>query len=232
VSAPIVRLGVVPSTQAVAFELAAQGAVDRTVVVADHQTAGRGRRGRSWVDEPGASLLASILLRPGLPVGRWPLYGFVTAVAVAEALRAATDLDARLKWPNDVLVAGRKIAGILLETRGERVLVIGVGVNVAQRRLPPELAPLATSVVLAGGRPVDPGALLSAVLDAFDAWRARLEREGFEPVRARWSELSETLGRRVQVGAVSGRALRLDADGALVLGDGPMLQRVVAGAPD
>lgn len=228
-SPPVVRLDTAPSTQEVAFNLAAQGAVDRTVVVADHQTAGRGRRGRPWLDEPGAGLLASILLRPSLPVARWPLYGFVTAVAVAEALRAAAGLDARLKWPNDVLVHGRKIAGVLLETRGEPVLVIGVGVNVSQQEFPPDLAGLATSVALAGGRPVDRDALLDAVLVAFDCWRGRLEREGFEPVRTRWSELSETLGRQVRVGAASGRALRLDADGALVVADGAVLQRVVAG---
>lgn len=232
-SPPVVRLATVPSTQAVAFDLARRGAVDRTVVVADHQTAGRGRRGRAWVDEPGASLLASILLRPSLPVARWPLYGFTTAVAVAEALRAATGLDARLKWPNDVLVDGRKIAGVLLESRGgEPVLVIGVGVNVSQRRFPADLAGLATSVALAGGRPVDREAVLTAVLEAFDHWRARLEQEGFEPVRTRWSELSETLGRRVQVGEASGRAVGLDPDGALVLADGAVLQRVVAGALD
>ncbi|MCL6639755.1 MAG: biotin--[acetyl-CoA-carboxylase] ligase [Candidatus Rokubacteria bacterium] len=228
-SPPIVRLDVVPSTQTVAFDLAARGAPDRTVVVAEHQTAGRGRHGRSWLDEPGSSLLVSIVVRPPLPPARWPLYGFVTAVAVAEALGAA-GLEARLKWPNDVLVGGAKIAGILLEARGDQALVVGIGLNVGQTAFPAGLADGATSVVLAGGRTRDREVLLEAILAAFDAWRRRLEEDGFEPVRARWSELSETLGRRVQVGAARGRALRLDDDGALVLADGAMLQRVVAGA--
>lgn len=228
----IIRLDVVSSTQAVAFDLAARGAADRTVVVADHQTAGRGRRGRSWLDTPGSSLLASIVLRPALPVARWPLYGFVTAVAVAEALERAAGLEARVKWPNDVRVDGAKIAGILLEARGDPALVIGIGINVSQTEFPAPLGAGATSVALAGGRTVDREVLLGAVLEAFDAWRRRLEEEGFEPVRARWSALSDTLGRRVRVGPARGRALRLDDDGALVLADGAMLQRVVAGTLD
>ncbi len=231
-SGPVVRLGVVTSTQAVAFELAARGAADRTVVVADHQTAGRGRQGRRWLDEPGASLLASVVVRPVLLPARWPLYGFVTAVAVAEALRAVTGLDTRLKWPNDVLVDGAKIAGILLEARGGDTLVVGFGINVTQREFPPSLVGRATSVALAGGRVPERGELLGAVLAAFDAWRARLEQEGFEPVRSRWSALSDTLGRHVTIGPAAGRALGLDEDGALLVEDGTLLQRVVAGSLD
>ena len=224
------RLDVVSSTQTVAFDLAARGAPDRTVVVAEHQTAGRGRHGRSWIDEPGSSLLASIVVRPALPPARWPLYGFVTAVAVAEALRAAAGLEARLKWPNDVLVGGAKIAGILLEARGDQALVIGIGLNVGQTVFPAGLADVATSVALAGGWTRDREVLLDAILAAFDAWRRRLEENGFAPVRDRWSALSDTLGRRVEAGAARGHALRLDDDGALVVADGAMLQRVVAGA--
>lgn len=114
---PIVRLDVVDSTQTAAWQLAERGAPDRTVVVADHQLAGRGRRGRSWHDEPGASLLLSIVVYPRLPVEQIPMLSLATGVAVAEALARHFGLQARLKWPNDVLVGGRKIAGILLESR-------------------------------------------------------------------------------------------------------------------
>lgn len=114
---PIVRLGIVDSTQTAAWQLAERGAADGTVVVADHQLAGRGRRGRSWHDEPGASLLFSIVVRPRLPVERVPMLSLAAGVAVAEALAEQAGLATRLKWPNDVLVHGRKIAGILLESR-------------------------------------------------------------------------------------------------------------------
>jgi BirA family biotin operon repressor/biotin-[acetyl-CoA-carboxylase] ligase len=227
----VLRLGEVASTQAVAFALAGEGAPDRTVVVADHQTAGRGRFGRRWLDEPGASLLVSILLRPRLEPSRLPLLSYAAAVAVAEALEAAAGLAGRLKWPNDVLVDGRKIAGILLESRiGQApAVVVGIGVNVAQRAFPPDLAPRVTSVALAGGRSTDREALLAALLESFDAWRGRLEGEGFAAVRERWLALSDTLGRPVRVDGRVGIAVDLDAEGALVLRDGATLHRVIAG---
>src|SRR3989442_2819536 len=115
--APIVRFSVVESTQTTAFELAAGGAADRTVVVADHQSAGRGRRGRTWADAPGASLLVSILVRPRVAPVLLATFSIATGVAVAEALDRATGIEARLKWPNDVRVRGRKLAGILGEAR-------------------------------------------------------------------------------------------------------------------
>jgi BirA family biotin operon repressor/biotin-[acetyl-CoA-carboxylase] ligase len=232
-SPPVVRLGRVESTQSVAFELAAGGAADGTAVVADSQASGRGRRGRPWLDEPGASLLVSIIMRPRLEPSRLPGLSVAAGVAVADALTRTAGLKPRLKWPNDVLVGGRKLAGILLESRvaGERVTtVLGVGVNLAQRMFPAELAQRATSVWLVSGRRVDRDALLTALLDALGEWRQRLERQGFAPVRARWRALAETLGRTVTVDGLTGVALDVDADGALVVGDAEgRRHRVVAG---
>lgn len=230
-SRPVVRLPVVDSTQTVAFGLAAEGAADRTVVVADHQSAGRGRRGRFWTDAPGTSLLASILVRPRAPLALWPAFSPMTAVAVAEALRRTSGLETRLKWPNDVLAGGRKIAGILLESRGgaDPVLVIGIGINLAQREFAPEIAGRATSVALETGRAPERDALLDVLLEEFDAWRARLEALGFEPVRSRWLALGETIGRRVTIDGVTGVAVGLDADGALLLEEQGRVRRVVAG---
>jgi BirA family transcriptional regulator, biotin operon repressor / biotin---[acetyl-CoA-carboxylase] ligase len=226
----IVRRGRVDSTQAIVFALAADGAADRTVVVADSQAAGRGRRGRAWHDEPGASLLCSILLRPRLAPARLPALSLTAGVAVAEALAHAAGLAPRLKWPNDVLVGGRKIAGILLEGRlgPSPVVALGIGVNVTQQSFPPELAGRATSVRLAGAE-IDRESLLLAVLDALDGWRARLERDGFAPVRERWRALADTLGRPVSVDGVTGIAVDVDDDGALLVDDGGSRRRVVAG---
>ena len=289
--APIVRFSVVESTQTTAFELAAGGAADRTVVVADHQSAGRGRRGRTWADAPGTSLLVSILVRPRVAPVLLATFSIATGVAVAEALDRATGIAARLKWPNDVRVRGRKLAGILVESRigapaaadddatgiggtepprtystpptpcaGPLVpvdetgiggtepprtystpptpcagpaapvtMVIGVGVNLAQRTFPSELADRATSVVIETGRAPDRDAMLETLLEEFDAWRARLETQGFDPVRERWLAWSETIGCRVTVDTVSGVAVGLDADGALLVDDGRGVQRIVAG---
>jgi len=229
----IVRLDQVDSTQTVAFALAERGATDRTVVVADQQAAGRGRRGRVWQAPARTSLLASILVRSGLPQALLATLSPTTAVATAEALRRVAPLEPRLKWPNDVLVGGRKIAGILLESRAvassEPVLVIGVGINLGQREFPPELAGRATSVALETGHAADRETMLAALLEEFDAWRARLEGEGFGPVRERWKSLSDTIGRHVTVDGVSGTATDLDGDGALLIDVGDGVRRVIAG---
>jgi BirA family transcriptional regulator, biotin operon repressor / biotin---[acetyl-CoA-carboxylase] ligase len=235
VAAPaLVRLGRVDSTQAVAFALAADGAADRTVVVAQAQTAGRGRRGRLWIDEPGASLLTSIILRPRLTPARLPTLSLAAGVAVAEALERVTGRMPRLKWPNDVLVDGRKLAGILLESRigPSPLVVLGIGVNLAQRVFPPDLAERATSVRLATGRRVDADTLLTALLESLDAWRTRLETEGWVPIRERWCALTETLGRRVSIDDVQGIAVDVDEDGALIVVEGDVRRRVVAGEVD
>lgn len=237
----IVRLSRVDSTQAVAFTLAAEGAAAGTVVVADSQAAGRGRRGRPWVDEPGASLLASIVLRPRLEPARLPGLSLAAGIAVAEALTRSAGVSPRLKWPNDVLLGGRKVAGILLESRIEAApashprsglpapvtTVLGVGVNLAQRVFPTELAGRATSVWLVTGRLVDRDSMLAALLDALGDWGRRLERDGFAPVRERWRALADTLGRTVSVDGVTGRAVDVDASGALVVDDAEGRRRLV-----
>jgi BirA family biotin operon repressor/biotin-[acetyl-CoA-carboxylase] ligase len=236
----IVRLPRVDSTQSTVFDLAAQGASDRTVVVADYQAAGRGRRGRAWDAPPGTSLLASILVRPRGTPDRWGGYSLVSALAVVDALTRVASLSARLKWPNDVLVRGRKISGILLESRMPAagaagpagmagVIAVGIGINLGQRAFPAGLAARATSVVLETERTVDRDAILAVLLEAFDGWRACLERDGLAPIRDRWLALADTIGRRVSVDGITGVAVDLDVDGALLLQDGERRHRVVAG---
>ena len=152
-------------------------------------------------------------------------------MAVADALEAITGLAVRLKWPNDLVVHERKLAGILLESRiaTEALVVVGVGINLGQHRFPHELTGMATSVALETGRTVARDAMLEAVLAAFDAWRARLERDGFAPVRERWLALADTIGRRVTVDRRVGVAVDMDDNGALVIRDGAGVHHVVAG---
>lgn len=229
----VVRLATVDSTQSEAFRLAEAGAADGTVVVADTQLSGRGRRGRGWHDVPGESVLVSLLVRSRLAAAALPQFSFVAAVAVAEALEATTRLTPRLKWPNDVLARGRKVAGILLESRsggGEApAVVIGIGVNLAQRAFPEELADRATSVLLETGRAPERDAVLEALLESFERWRARLERDGFAAVRDAWRARAETLGRRVRVEGVTGTAVDIGEDGALLVDEGGRVRRVISG---
>jgi BirA family transcriptional regulator, biotin operon repressor / biotin---[acetyl-CoA-carboxylase] ligase len=227
----IVRVGRVDSTQSVAFALAADGAPDRTVVLADSQAAGRGRRGRAWLDEPGGSLLVSVLLRPALPPAQLPMLSLAAGLAVADALDEATGVAARLKWPNDVLVDGRKIAGILLESRlgTTPLVVLGIGVNLAQRTFPPILQERATSVVRETGRIVEREAVLAALLRALDRHRDALEHGKLAQVLDGWRARSATLGRTVSVDGVQGIAVDVDDDGALLVDDGTRRRRVVAG---
>ena len=192
---------------------------------------GRGRWGRVWHDEPQHSLLMSVIVRPGMSVADQPKLSLATAVAVAEAVGLTTGLNVKLKWPNDVLVDGRKLAGILLESRvvAKPIVIVGIGVNLRQRTFPHALAATATSVDLEGGRAAGREELLEVVLDAFDRWRTRLENEGFAPLRARWLALADTIGRAVTVGEHAGVAVDLADDGALVLRQACGLQHVVAG---
>lgn len=216
---PLLAFGSVSSTQTVCRALAAAGAPEGTVVLADYQTAGRGRLGRAWSAPPGAALLFSCLLRPPLPPARWPELTLAAGCAVAEALEAAAGLGTRLKWPNDVLVGDRKLAGVLAEgvVGDASFVVLGIGVNVAQRRgeWPGDLARRAVSLAELD-RAVERGGLLEAILARLAARYAGLLAEGLGPVREAWRARA-AFGGRVERPGVAGVAVDLAPDGALVV---------------
>src|SRR5579883_3273587 len=158
----------VDSTQRAALAAAAAGETHGTLFVAEEQTAGRGRQGHSWASPAGQGIYLSLILRPpGPPAGALAL-NLAAGIAVADAARAAAGVDADLRWPNDLLVHGRKAGGVLLEMSAEATriqhLVLGIGVNVNQSEFPPELAPLATSLRLAAGRPLSRLEVLAEIL--------------------------------------------------------------------
>ena len=225
------------STQRVARDLAHDGAEEGTIVIAEAQSAGRGRLGRSWHSPPGTNLYCSIVLRPPLPPGGVPQLALVLGLAAADAVAAVAGLEVGLKWPNDVVLDGRKAAGILteMEAEVERVhhVVAGLGVNVNAEAFPPELAATATSLRLAAGRPVDRAVLTAALLAAVERRYDRFVAEGFAPVRREWEQRSWLGGKEVRVaspeGELHGRVLGLDDDGALRLETPVGLRRVVAG---
>lgn len=222
----LVRFDAVKSTNDTALEMARRGEPEGTVVIAGHQTKGRGRRGRSWWGAPGESLFMSVILRPDLPAEEFCRLSFVASLAVAEHLSCEHTLDARVKWPNDVLIDGRKIAGILVETThaaGQRAAVVGIGVNVNQRSFPPELADLATSVMLETGSEVDVERIAQALAETIFAYYEQYIANGFEEILNRWRKYMWGIGRQAEV-RMEGRVLRgaisgVDSTGALVIRD-------------
>jgi BirA family transcriptional regulator, biotin operon repressor / biotin---[acetyl-CoA-carboxylase] ligase len=218
------------STMDEARRLATEGAPSGTVIHADEQVAGRGRRARGWVSPPG-NLYMSILLRTGLPNTRTPELGFLTAVALAEAVEALLprSVQIRLKWPNDVLVEGAKIAGILVE-QAEDAVIIGTGLNILHA--PSLSAYTATAIVQQGGLASVDGArdiLLDRVGRLLALWRS----EGFTPIRKLWLERSYPVGTAIQVNTgsepIRGRFAGLEADGVLLLETDQGQRRILAG---
>ena len=226
------------STSDLAKTLADEGCDHGTVVIAETQTAGRGRRGRAWVSPPRKNVYFSVVLRPDLPPPRATELTLVVSLAVCDALRQA-GVDAGIKWPNDVLAGGRKIAGILTELAAEpdRVhwVVLGVGVNVNATRedFPPELRDEATSVLLERGEPAPRALLTAACLTALEDWLDAHEERGFDAIRHAWRDRSVTLGREVMVRTegreLTGVAEDLDEQGALLVRTGAGVERVFAG---
>jgi BirA family biotin operon repressor/biotin-[acetyl-CoA-carboxylase] ligase len=214
--------GTVGSTSDVAARLAASGAPEGTLVVAALQTRGRGRRGNPW-QSPEGGLWFSVVLRPHLPPERASGLSIAAAIAVARTLREDSGIEARIKWPNDVHVGARKIAGVMLESAPDQALVLGVGIdaNISREDLPRPRWYETTSILVETGRPVDLAELLGRVLRAFEDRYFR--HRG--PERARlideWRELSVTLGEQVIVArageVVEGTVFGLEDDGSLIV---------------
>jgi BirA family biotin operon repressor/biotin-[acetyl-CoA-carboxylase] ligase len=222
----ILRYESLPSTNNEVARLAAQGAEEGLAVVADEQTAGRGRMQRTWVSPKGAGLYFSILLKPEISMNRWPLVTLMAALAVAEALQESCSLATDIKWPNDLLAGERKICGILAEvidTDSGRVIVLGIGINLTNQAFLEELAGRAISVAEATGRRPDREAILKALLQALARWYLLLHEDGgSERMLAAWASRSSYAdGKFVKVmngdEAVTGLTRGLEPDGALRL---------------
>lgn len=210
------RIEVLPSagsTNAVVAERARDGEPGGLVVVAEQQTAGRGRLDRTWSSPPRAGLTLSVLLRPELPADRWPWLPLWGGLAVARAVREQTGVDAVLKWPNDVLVDGRKLAGLLAEVPCAGAFVLGIGLNVTSR--PDELPAGGTSLALEGATTTDRDTLLRALLRSLTDVLAEAAPDGYRALCA-------SLGTQVRVelpggGSVEGLAAAVDDAGRLVV---------------
>ncbi len=216
------------STNDRALDLASAGEPEGALVLAEEQTGGRGRRQRTWESRASLGIYVSLVLRPGVPATQAPLFTFTAAVAVAEALRETCRLPGGIKWPNDVVVGRRKVAGILGETRGShpriREMVIGIGVNVnhASEDFAVDVRDRATSVRIESGECVDRAPILASILEGFERRYARVLAGKPAELLREWEALSVLpRGRRVAVGGPLGRCegtvAGVDDEGALLL---------------
>lgn len=228
------------STQDVARRLALDSAPEGTVVIAETQSAGRGRLGRQWHSPPGVNLYLTVILRPSLRLTQMPRLSLVAGVAAAEALETVAPGLVQLKWPNDVWLGGRKAGGIIAEavsdSRGEVscvLLGIGFNLNLGAGEIPRELKDRATSVLIATGRACDRTVVAAALFSRLDKRYRESESRGFEAIRLLFEAYSALTGRRIVVSdgqaRLSGVVKGIDAAGALLLETGGGIRRIVGG---
>ncbi len=236
-----IRLAEVGSTNDEARLLAEQGSDEGTVVVADYQRGGRGRHGRSWTAPRGQNLLFSVILRPKLPSDRLGLISMSAAVAVSEAAEDIAGMQSRIKWPNDVLLGGRKCAGILLEAAqsaasvaGPEYVILGIGVNVNQTDFAADIADRSTSLRLVTGQTISLDEVLSCILSNLeDAYRKLVDTA--ELIRARFEDRLIGVGERITISLVGsdrfveGVLERVGPDGGLQLRTSSGLETYYAG---
>jgi BirA family biotin operon repressor/biotin-[acetyl-CoA-carboxylase] ligase len=223
----IIFLEEVESTNTFVMELGDLDALHGTVVVAECQTKGRGRLGREWSSPHGGNIYMSILLRPGITINDATPLTLMAAVASARALREETGLRVEIKWPNDLMANGRKLGGILSETKaraGRAVFVvigIGINVNIEPADLPEEVRETATSVKHETKRSHSRAILLASILKEINSWYSLFSKGGKDLVLREWKRLSSTLGNHVRVETegetVFGLAEDIDGDGRLLL---------------
>jgi BirA family biotin operon repressor/biotin-[acetyl-CoA-carboxylase] ligase len=209
------------STNSEAMALAQQGAGDGTVIVADTQTAGKGRLGRRWYSPPGENLYCSVIMRnvPADDLPGWlSAVPLLSAVAVAQAIQAVAGLKPFLKWPNDILVGDRKLGGLLCESslggQSRTFVVVGIGLNVNSRResFPEEIREIATSIAAETGRLIDRASLLATILLELEIYSEALLTRPPETFLSGYARLCSTLGRRVRVNLAEGKTVEGLAD--------------------
>lgn len=229
------------STNADAFRLAEDGAAEGTVVLADSQSGGKGRRGRVWSSPAGVNLYCSVVLRPAIMPHEAPQLTFLSAVAAARAIELTTSLTPEIKWPNDLLISGKKVAGLLnemsAETDGINFVILGIGVNLNMTadQFPDDLRHPATSIFLESGVRVDRSRFTSCMLNELDRLYSDFLAYGFGPIREEWQQRCNASGRQVLVSdsgteCTGGRFIGIDPDGAMLLrSEDDKLHRITCG---
>lgn len=217
----------VESTQIVAKQLAEDGATEGTVVLAEQQNNGKGRLGRHWHSPAGKGVWMSIVLKPTIPIQLAPQLTLLTAVALCKAIRKLTSLDVGIKWPNDLLINGLKISGILLESTAEDQMLkyviagIGIDVNLSEEDYDESLKERATSLRIQSGKVLSRSELIYVFLTEWEQLMELYEREGFDPIAQQWESLAISFGKKVQLttpqGQFIGIPLKLTSSGSIVV---------------
>jgi BirA family biotin operon repressor/biotin-[acetyl-CoA-carboxylase] ligase len=217
------------STNLKAKEMADQGAPEGTIVISEKQTSGRGRRGRSWFSPAEKGIYASLILRPSLPPNEAPKIVLLTSVAAAEALFSLTKLPVTIKWPNDILVKGKKIAGILIDIETEMDMVnyiivgLGLNVNIPYLSLPEEIRNDATSVLIETGRYAPRQDIIREYLRLCEKYYVWFNEGRFEEILKKWEKYANIIGQRIRVDLAGkthmGNVSHIDPDGVLVIID-------------
>lgn len=215
------------STQTEAHRLVANGSGHGTLVIAERQTSGRGRMGRPWHSPAGLGIWMSLVVTPQLSLSFAPQITLLTAVALCRTIRKNYQVDIGIKWPNDLLIKGRKVSGILVESSGEderiRYMVIGVGIgcNLETEDYPEELREIATSLTIESGVRIDRTQLIASFLQQFEELYGLYLEQGFAPIRTLWESLSVSLHKPIRILSggdwIEGVALGIDEMGALIV---------------
>ena len=219
----IVHFDTIHSTMDEAFRLGMEGKPEGTIVIAESQSKGRGRLGRAWSSPKGKGIYASLIVRPKFSPTEMSRLTLMSAVALMEAIEKVSDVKVQIKWPNDLLIKGKKLAGILTESRAEveqiKFVVIGIGINVNNTQA--QLIENATSLRMETHTTISRIELTQEILRAFERWYNILMRQGFDFVLKAWKERSQTLNKWIrisdQTGIVEGEAVDLDKDGGLLI---------------
>lgn len=219
----------IDSTQQVAKQLSLSHAKEGTVVIAEEQTKGRGRLSREWHSPLNSGIWLSLIVRPNIPIMNTPQLTLLTAVAVVQAIRKVVHVSAYIKWPNDILIHGKKIAGILTELQAEadkvEAVIIGIGINCNQSKddFPDELKEIATSLKIESGEMIDRAKIIQELFYTFENLYHLYLKEGFSPIKLLWTEYTNTLGKTITArtlkGTITGKALGITDMGVLELED-------------
>lgn len=223
----IIHLAHVDSTNNYAYRLAVEGAPEGVLVLADEQSAGRGRRGKNWYSTPGLGLWFSCILRPNLPASMATVFPFFASVALIQSIKTFFPLNPQVKWPNDLLVNQKKLAGILSEVTFEmqqiKFIILGIGINVNQSAadFPENIRERAISLAQAIGTPLDTHDFLNQVRFDLDRYYQMLKQRGFGPIRSLWKANCPDLGRLIEIRQAhtlfKGIFQDLAPDGSLIL---------------
>lgn len=217
----------VSSTQKIAKNLAAEGCPEGTIVVADEQTNGRGRMARTWYSPSGTGIWMSMIIRPNIPVNLTPQLTLLTAVAIVQAIEELTPLNPSIKWPNDIMLNGKKIVGILTELQAEadqvHSVIIGTGINVNQKveHFPEELQNIATSLKIETGTTLERAQLIQMILLKFEELYSLYLAQGFKPIKLLWEGYAISINKfiiaRTLNGSIEGKAIGINDDGVLLI---------------